>query len=501
MSNLTRRTVLRGAVIAGGAALAATAPPAAAADTPVLAITGATLIDGIAPGALPDRTLLLQGDRVLAVGRRAEVRVPRGARILDATGKHVIPGLIDSHAHSGEHPGISPALNIANGVTTVRELFGMPHLHEWRERIEAGAMLGPRSVIASRIVDGAATTGHPDFFTVVTTEAEARAAVREAADGGADFVKIYSGLPRDLFDVIADESRRRRIPFAGHCPDTVPLDHAAWSGQRSVEHFYSISYPAATRAEEIERVLAEPGEPGDLPGWVRRVHRAEMIAAASYSHGKAARLFSRLRRSGTRMVPTLVVSRVMDRPAEVDTADPRLKYLPAALTAYWAQAFRDLFVDARTPAEAAEWHGLLDFRRRFVHAMSEAGVPILAGTDGGDVPYVYPGFGVHDELAELVAAGLSPLRAIRAATVEPARFLGLGDRLGTIAKGRAADLVVLDGDPLADIANTRRIHAVVTRGRLIGAVERARILSEVERTAASIEGGAAGSGGCCGGPR
>lgn len=487
MSPLSRRDVLRTAAILGATATASAVPAAAsAAKEPgeTLALTGATVVDVISGRPLPDRTLLIRGGDIVALGRRSEIGVPAGARVVDATGKHVIPGLIDSHAHSGEWPEISPPLNIANGVTTVREMYGLPHFHEWRERIEAGTMLGPRSVIAGRIIEGATEGEVPDFFRIVSTEAEAREAVRESRREGADFVKVYSALPRDLFDVIADEARRLRIPFAGHCPDLVPLDHAAWAGQRSVEHFYSISYPAATRQRDIAAILAETG--GGMPGWIDRVHRSEMLAAGSFSSTRASRLFSRLRRSGTRMVPTLVVSRVMDRPGEVDTNDPRLKYLPAVLTGGWAQALQELFIDARTPAQAAEWHALLDFRRRFVRAMAEAGVSVLAGTDGGDVPYVFPGFGVHDELAELVAAGLSPHRALRAATVEPARFLGFGDRLGTVEKGRAADLVVLDGDPLADIGNTRRIHAVVARGRLIDRRERERILAGVAEAAARV---------------
>ncbi|MEV0649633.1 amidohydrolase family protein [Phytomonospora sp. NPDC050363] len=499
MTPLSRRTVLRSAAIAGGAALGvSTARPAVAADTAAIAFIGATVVDGT--GALPktDQTLVVRGDRIVALGPRERTPVPRGARIVEVAGKYVIPGLFDSHAHSGEWADISPRLNIANGVTTVRELFGMPHLHEWRGRVDAGTMLGPRSVIASRIIDGPATTGGPEFLTVVTTDAEARAAVRKARKSGADFVKVYSGLPLDLYDAVADESRRIGIRFAGHCPDAVPLAHAAAAGQRSVEHLYSTSYSASTREDEIRRLIAEGGgERGDLLGWITRIHRLEWMAAGSHSPRKAARLFATLVRRGVRMVPTLVVNRVMDRPGEVDTADPRLKYLPAAVTGYWAQAFQSFFVDSRTPAEQAEWHALLDFRLEFTGAMSRAGVPILVGTDGGDVPYVFPGFGVHDELANLVEAGLSPMRALQAATVEPARFLGLDRLLGTVEQGKAADLVVLDADPLADIANTRRIHAVVTRGRLITAGERTLILADVERAAAAVDRAVPVKGGCC----
>ena len=488
MSPLSRRDVLRTTAAVLGATATTAAVPAAAraggAPAETLALTGATVVDVVTGRPLPERTLLIRGGEIVAMGRRAEVPVPAGARVVDAAGKYVIPGLIDSHAHSGMWPEISPPLNIANGVTTVREMYGLPHFHEWRERVEAGTMLGPRSVIAGRIIDGPATTEVPAFFAIVSTEAEARAAVRESKESGADFVKVYSALPPDLFDAVADEARRLRIPFAGHCPDLVPLDHAAWSGQRSVEHFYSVSYPASARQDEIAAVLAGTG--GGMPGWIDRVHRAEMLASGGFSSTRASRLFSRLRRSGTRMVPTLVVNRVMDRPELVDTADPRLKYLPAAVTSGWEQALRELFIDARTPAQAAEWHALLDFRMRFVRAMADAGVSVLAGTDGGDVPYVFPGFGVHDELGELVAAGLSPHKALRTATVEPARFLGFGDRLGTVERGKAADLVVLDGDPLADIGNTRRIHAVVARGRFIGGRERERILAGVADAAARM---------------
>ncbi|GLW96863.1 hypothetical protein Misp02_09500 [Microtetraspora sp. NBRC 16547] len=191
-----------------------------------------------------------------------------------------------------------------------------------------------------------------------------------------------------------------------------------------------------------------------------------------------------LARNRTRVVPTLTVYQVLDRPDEV-LDDGRLKYVPAAVAEGWRWALANIIKAGRTPEVTAQRYALFERRKAFVNELEEAGVPVVAGTDGGDVPFVVPGFSLHDELVNLVRSGLSPLRALRAATLEPARLLGLDDSIGTVAPGKAADLVVLDADPLADIRNTTRIHTVVTRGRVISMEQRARMLAEIESAAAA----------------
>ena len=490
MSGLTRRDVLRAAVVAAAGTVAAAAAPAsllrpAAAGTTehAIALTHVTVID--ATGAPPrhDMTVLVQGQQIVAVGHRGDIPIPPGAEVLDLPGRFVIPGLCDMHVHSVHRERIAPPLYIANGVTTVREMAGSPLFHQWRDRVESGSLLGPRWIIGSRIIDGAPTIGDPASFMEVGNEEEARQAVRQAKREGADFVKVYSRLSGEAYRAIAEEARLQRIPFAGHCPDVVPLSHASAAGQRSIEHLFSTFYETSTQEADIRRAIAdlEIGQ-GDYTAWLNGIHRLEWTAATSYSDEKAARVFARLARNRTRSVPTLTAYRVLDRPDEVARTDERLKYVPVSVAADWPLVLE--FLQAgRTVEQAAEWRELFQHRLAFVGALGHAGVPVLAGTDAGDLPYVFPGFSLHDELAFLVTAGFTPMQALRAATLEPARLLGLERSVGTVEWGKVADLVVLDADPLADITNTRKIHAVLVRGQLISAEQRTRMLADVEQAA------------------
>ncbi len=488
---LSRRHVLGAGLAIGAAGLAR--PVAAAAstgDAPGVAIVGATVIDATGAPPRPGVTVLVRGGRIVDVDRR--MSLPRGTTVVDGVGKFVIPGLCDMHVHSDDQDAIYPPLYLANGVTTVREMSGAPFLHARRDRIRSGALLGPRMVIASPMVDGAPSLweglGAP--YLSVADPDQARAAVRQVKADGADFVKVYSRLTRDSFLALADEARRQGIPIAGHCPDAVPVTEAVDAGQRSVEHVFWTWFSTSSREAEIRRAIGDMSVgPGDYNGWFHKIEPAEWTAAHSYDPGKAATVFARLAARGCRQVPTLTMHRVLDMPDGVSATDERLRYLPAATVAAWQWELTDLYEAGRTPEEAAQHRELFGYRARFVDAMRRAGVPIMAGTDTG-TPYAFPGFGLHDELAELVAAGFTPMRALQAATREPARYLGLN--AGTVRPGNAADLVVLDADPLRDIRNTRRIHAVVVGGRLISADDRRRMLDEVAAAAAAAPATATG---------
>jgi imidazolonepropionase-like amidohydrolase len=492
-----RRRFLLGAsaaagALAGGGVL--TAPSAGVARAAVghegaagrvVALTHATVIDMTGARPRPDTTVIVTGDRITRIGRSGELPIPPGARVLDLTGRFLIPGLCDMHVHS-DLVDVDLPLYLANGVTTVREMWGHPYLHEWRDAIENGTLLGPRSVIASPLVDGSPelwndNAPRPSAPIVVTDEAGARRVVREVKRDGADLVKVYSRLSRAAFHGLADEARRQRIPFAGHCPDLVPVEDAADAGMRSFEHLDGVWWSTSGRQAEIERALAAMTiDPDDAYGsWFRQVGALEWEAATSYHPGKAGALFARLRHGRSWQVPTLTMLQRLDLPG--GAGDPRLKYVPTEIVQFWGQ-WADARRSERTPAQVAQHRELFERRLRLVGALDAAGVPILAGTDTGTT-YVYPGFSLHDELDLLVQAGLTPMRALQAATMQPARYLGREDSTGTIERGKAADLVVLDANPLADIRNTQRIHAVLTRGRLITTAEREQMLADAAQAA------------------
>jgi len=499
-TELSRRTVLRAGLAAGavgaagaaglgpaGSAAAARVGPAGRGDAASgrgFALTHATVVDTTGGPSRPDQTVIVRGGRIATVGRSAEVPLPRDATVVDLTGKFVIPGLADMHVHSEDMEQIYPPLYVLNGVTTVREMSGYPFLGPWRDRADTGDLFGPRWSVASQIVDGNPSlwSGIPLPHFEVKDAAEARQAVRQAKADGADFIKVYTRLTRETFHAVLDEARRQHITVAGHCPDNVALTEAADAGLRSVEHVMSSWYATSSREAEIRRAIASMViEPGDYNGWFHKSLPQDWTAAHSYDPRKADRVFARLVADDCRQVPTLTMHRVFGMPETADRTDERLKYLPAATLEYWQWGMQ-MYTDGRTPQESARERVLVEHRARFVGNLRRAGVPVMAGTEAG-TPFCLPGFALHDELAELVGAGFTPMQALQAATVEPARFLGAQHTMGTVQPGRLADLVVLDADPLRDIRHTRRIHAVVTRGRLISADQRRTMLAAVEAAA------------------
>lgn len=404
-----------------------------------LALTHVNIIDmsGAKPAA--DMTVVVVGDRIAAVGRTGKIRVPKGAQVVDAEGKYLIPGLWDMHVHLGDaefDKNYYLRLFIANGVTGVRIMEGAPEYQSWRREAEGGTLLAPRMVIASPML------GFADLSNI--SEARAREEVRKAKQSGADFIKVHDNLSRAAYFAVIDEAKLVGLPVEGHTPVSVTAEEASQAGQKSIEHLTGLA-PAEADAATAER------------------------------------LFAIFRKNQTWQCPTLIMRHnyaLLDDASLA--ADPRLKYVKPSWRARWL----------RMTKEAEEWPAGEGARRRetirredaLVAEMQRAGVPILAGTDDAN-PYVLPGFGLHDELALLVKAGLTPLEALRAATYNPAKFLGLSGSLGTVERGKLADLLLLDASPLEDISNTKRIAAVVARGRYLPRESLGGILADVEAAA------------------
>ncbi|GAB1511382.1 amidohydrolase family protein [Actinophytocola sp. KF-1] len=495
MTDHTRRTVL-GAAVAVGAAGLLTRPATAAPRThDGTAFVHATVIDPGSRQVRPDVTVLVRGDRITAVGR--SVRVPAGTAVVDVRGGFVIPGLADLHVHSNGFAAVEPPLYVANGVTTVREMSGTPTVHDWRRRIEAGALLGPRWTVGSRIVDGRPSIWNPEHLPVVQVGngAEARAAVRLQVAQGADFIKVYSRLSRSAFAAIAAEAGRQGVRFAGHVPDAVPVADAADLGMGTIEHLYGLFYATSTQEERLRADLARVRlELGDYNGWFNRTHPIEYAAMRTHSPVKARRLYDRLARRRVRMVPTLTMhDSLAHARALSERDDPRRKYLPAPALFALDFALREVYLKGRDPALDAGWAELFEAQRRLVLDLHQAGVTLMVGTDIA-TPGMVPGFSTHDELALLVSAGVPAMDALHAATAEPARYLGT--RAGRVAPGHAADLVVLTASPLHDIRNTRRIAGVMVRGRYLDHQAREQLLRDVETAAAGIPAGAPLTAGC-----
>ena len=432
-------------------------PCAALAQQPrSIAFTHVTVIDGTDSLPRRDRTVIVRGTRIVAVGPAVSTKIPAGARVVDGRGKYLVPGFWDMHVHTDVPAArlVFP-LYIANGVTGVRDMAGSwEHLTAFRAEIRAGRLLGPRIIASGPYLDG---NDQPIPHYRVRTPAEATAAVDTLAGLGVDFIKVHTGLNRETFLAAARAARDHHLPFAGHVPRVVGAADASDAGIASIEHLLAIPTPC-TPAESL---ALEPRYP--VQGALGRCSSAD-----------PAPLYARLAANGTRVTPTFTAQyEVAVWPTRSVPGDSLAHYLPDTLRRYTAGIFP--MPDSIPPGADSVGRAVFAKRLALVGALHRAGVIVLPGTDA-PLRNSPPGFGLHFELAWLAATGLSPWRVLVAATLEPAKFLGMQDSLGTIETGKLADLVLLDADPLVDIRNTRKVNTVVANGRLLDSSTRNRLL-------------------------
>jgi imidazolonepropionase-like amidohydrolase len=326
--------------------------------------------------------------------------------------------------------------------------------------LASGEFVGPRYLANGSLVDGYPPVHRGSI--VVRTASEARAVVDSLADGGADFIKVYDSLTRESYDAIIDQARRRGIAVDGHMPFAVPSAEAARAGQRTVEHLTGMTLGCSSDIEAIRSdYLAHTERMPQMDPVTEEVAWLDIWRRASESRDAAACrvVVSAYADAGVAVVPTLIHQAQRADPQAI-LADPTARRLvPSRVWDQWGQMQQSGPFQAMASILAPiNERSLGDLR-----ALHAAGVPSLAGTDLGN-PFVVAGRSLHDELAALVSAGLTPLEALRSATSAPARIFGLSDSLGTVTAGSIADLVLLAGNPLVDIGNVRRITGVVLRG-------------------------------------
>ncbi len=440
----------------------------------ILVFTHVTLIDATGAEPKPDMTVVIRDGRIAALGRHGKIPPAKGARVIDARGKFLIPGLWDMHVHEWNKEAFFP-LFIANGITGVRDMFApLPPIKQWRAEVAAGTTIGPQIVAAGIILDGPNPACAPCSIAVGNA-ADGRKAVLTVKEMGSDFIKVYSMLPRDAYFAIADEAKRQNMVFAGHVPEFVSAGEASDAGQKSIEHLTGVLVACSAKEEELRK---ENEVRLRADGFRRDTMTLEQSRALdSFDPKQAAALFARFKRNGTWMCPTLSVLRAQAFIGEADFRnDLRLKYIQNFLKKqFWEDAYG---FSSRTAEDNARARRVFQKQLEVVRMMKRAGVDFIAGTDTAN-PYVFPGFSLHDELALLVQAGFTPMEALQAATRDPARYLGRLDSVGTIEKGKIADLVLLDANPLAEIGNTRKINAVVVGGTLITRPELDKMLADV----------------------
>ena len=458
--------------------------PASAQQTRTLVIRDVTVIDSDGT-RLSGSTIVIRDGRIVEL-HREDARIPDDAQVVDGTGRYLISGLWDAHTHLTYAGECGLPLMIAHGVTSVRDLGGTPELDAWLDRIAIGETIGPRvwtagpNIELKAWMDGAREHLGPmlagpewagfDLWAAsprleVANDDDARAAVDSLVALGVDIAK-FRNLDGETFRAFAAAARERGLPLAGHSPRDLSLGEAAEGGLASIEHADAL----ATRLADL------------APDEIRRE-------------------LERVRDAGTMLTPTLVsgtprsdahVTAVMAD--STGAVEPRQPYVSRGQHRMWQFMFATRGAGGPPDPNARRNEIAL------VRAAHDAGVPLLAGTDLG-VLLTYPGSSLHEELEILVRdVGLTPAEALATATINPARFLGLQDRLGRIRPGYYADLVLLDADPIEDIGNVRLIDTVIWRGRVLSRADleglRALALAAVKAGGAqcSVVGGSTRAG-------
>ena len=469
------------------------------AATPSLAITGVTLIDGTDGPARAGMTVVVRDGRIVEVAKDQAARVAKDAVKVDGAGRFLTAALIDAHVHLTTRPEaeappavLLPSL-VAHGVLAVRDMGGdFDRLGAIRAAIAAGTLAGPVIITPGPFVDGPQDAS--PMVSPVTTPADAAAAVRTLAARRVDFIKVQAGLTPELWRAAIDAARAAHLPVAGHVPEAMSAFDVVAGGQRSVEHvspalpgdaglMLSVSRDEAALRAEMKAIAEGWSKPEpDRAALRARNREVQRRLIASIAPDRATALFAAMREHDVTAVPTLVWSNGLLPKAKDDRPDAgTLALVPKAVRDGWVKR-RETLASAASDGDLALNQAIATASVAFVGQMHRAGVAVVAGTDAYD-SYLPLGPSLHAELANLVAAGLSPKQALLAATRESARLLGMAASRGTIAVGKHADLLLLDADPTADIAATRRIHAVVQAGRLLDRSTLDRMLDDVRAAA------------------
>ncbi len=420
-----------------------------------LVVDDVTVVDVVKGSLVPGQRVVIMGNRIRAVGKMGAGQPPAGARVIDARGKYMIPGLWDMHVHVWAYPHVFHPLFIANGVTGIRDMgtpIPLDTALQWRREINDGRRIGPRQMLAGNLIEGGTSEnswdlpewgGYPGNIPVSTVE-RAQVVVDSLKRAGADFIKVHGGLTRDVLFALAAAARRVGLPIAGHDPSDgsdgeIPILQVIDSGQRSFEH--------------IEQSKHFPAFKACWPQSSAMAAECKLLA-------------DRLARRNAWIVFAGLLT--FGSPNRITEGELRAQVARYSLSR-WLDTMPGLLRINSLPST-------------YLDGMRRAGIPIMAGTDVSPwTRTLIPGFSLHDELALMVEKGLTPLAALQSATLNPAKYLRATDSLGTIAAGMVADVVLLDANPLADIYNTRAIHAVVANGRYYDRARLDAVLAHVEQ--------------------
>jgi imidazolonepropionase-like amidohydrolase len=422
------------------------APVCSAQQSPTTAFVNVSVLPMDDERVLAGQTVLVRDGRVAAIGPAAQVSIPTGATRIDGRGKFLMPGLVDLHIHMAGPREIQLALlkmYVVNGVTTVLNLRGTPEYLALRNESSEGRLLAPRFYTVGPYVN--------EPFVVTPDSVEKVVVAQKRA--GYDFIKLHGNLSREAYSRLNAVARREGIRVIGHAPRNLGIDALFAEGQYALAHAEEFLYDTTNSSRDADLPKFEPR----IPEFTRR-----MVAAKIW------------------LMPNLTAYHNIGLMAEnLDKvlARPEMRYLPAAVAAGWGpemNPYTRRFGPEKAPGIFAR-HALL---QKLTRVFDSAGVRLLLGTDGLNVGTV-PGWSAHDELKELVDAGLSPYHALRAATANASAFLGVTPCIGQVRTGCVADLLLLDANPLREIATARRPAGVMLRGRWLSRAELDRVLESL----------------------
>jgi hypothetical protein len=440
-----------------------------------LVFTNATVVNVKNGRLLRGQTIVIADHRITVLSPK--VTIPPHAVVVDATGQFVVPGFWDMHAHalwSNDQVQRMFDLFLANGVTAIRDMGSPLPVDEtmfWRKKVADGDALGPRIFAAGKLIDGPKPVW-PDSLTAETDQ-QAKQAVDYLHDHGADFVKVYSRLPRAAYFAIAAEARKDGIDYVGHVPIYISAKEASEAGQRSIEHLSEILFACSSNEPALRKQLVEAAIGVERD----RVRKDQLkVVVNTFSEKKARELSQIFARNNTWQVPTLLVQHTFafTNPNDLRNSTS-VESVPPRAVIGWIDRLSS-FRKTRNEEDMTVQRRSYELEIQVVRMMHSAGVHFMTGTDAET--FFPAGFGLHTELALLVEAGFSPLEALQAATLNPAIYFHKRAEFGTVEVGKVADLVFLEGNPLQDIHNTQQVAAVVTAGRYLDREKIHRLLSE-----------------------
>jgi len=376
---------------------------------------------------LKSQTLIIQGDKIIKIGSSSTVEIPKNAQIIDGKNKFLIPGLMDMHVHF-EEPDLM--VYLSNGVTTIRNLNGDKTHLKLREKVNLGKLEGPRIYTSGPLICGTKTKW--EIKVVPKSQEKVREIVKEQKELGYDFIKVYDGLSSEIYQALMEEAKEQNIKVVGHIPNAVGLKGVLNAGQTSIEH--------------VEKIVKD-------------------YFGVEYSPQKITEVAEMVKSSRSFVCPTLALQEVFYLNSQGEfkqkLKNSEMAYVDSEIMSWWKSQTSP---QNNSPSLNKEYEDFYNFQLKLTKSLFDSNIPLLAGTDAPNLGMV-PGFSIHEELRNMVMAGLSPYQAIKTATINAATFLGSENENGTIKEGMIADLVLLKKNPLLNISNTKSSVGTMVKGK------------------------------------